>query len=316
METFVILLPMAVNSFTIIETRGNHLGSSRSITPLYKLRPVSNYPPLAATSEDIEGTTGPVGHVIFEYCTGCNWFARSSWMAQELLTTFNDDNLSAITLVPSRPPPGARFVVTFIGDNQESVELWDREKREGFPEVKELKQLVRDLTDPDRYLGHSDTEKRNEGATSVVSDSKPESSLDPPSSEAVLASIIGQVKGPNVSIRYCTGCRWLLRAAYFVTELMTTFSDEIDSITLIPSRSPEKGGIFTVTVDDKVVWDRAEEGGFPETKELKQRVRDILSPSKYLGHSDNRDDDEDDDSESDDIDDKDATEMRAFYGVQ
>ena len=67
-------------------------------------------------------------------------------------------------------------------------------------------------------------------------------------------------------------------------------------------------------MNDKVVWDRAEQGGFPETKELKQRVRDILSPFKYLGHSDNREDD-DSDSYMDEMDDDDAQEMRAFYGV-
>ena len=164
-------------------------------------------------------------------------------MAQELLTTFNDDNLSAVTLMPSRPPPGARFVVTYIEDNEESVVLWDREIQKGFPEVKGLKQLIRDKIDPDRYLGHSDTEKRDEEA-SLGGDDGTESSLDPPSSEAVLRKVIDQVKGPNVAIRYCTGCRWLLRSAYFATELMTTFSDEINSITLIPRRPPEKGGIF------------------------------------------------------------------------
>ena len=74
-------------------------------------------------------------------------------------------------------------------------------------------------------------------------------------------------------------------------------------------------------MNDKVVWDRAEEGGFPETKELKQRVRDILSPFKYLGHSDNKKDnsldsgDDDENDDDDDMDDEGAEEMRRFYGV-
>lgn len=35
-----------------------------------------------------------------------------------------------------------------------------------------------------------------------------------------------------------------------------------------------------------LLWDRKAEGGFPETKVLKQRVRDRIDPSRDLGHSD------------------------------
>lgn len=35
-----------------------------------------------------------------------------------------------------------------------------------------------------------------------------------------------------------------------------------------------------------LLWDRKTEGGFPETKVLKQRVRDRIDPKKDLGHSD------------------------------
>jgi predicted Rdx family selenoprotein len=35
-----------------------------------------------------------------------------------------------------------------------------------------------------------------------------------------------------------------------------------------------------------VVWSRKVEGGFPEIKVLKQRVRDKVAPAKDLGHSD------------------------------
>jgi predicted Rdx family selenoprotein len=35
-----------------------------------------------------------------------------------------------------------------------------------------------------------------------------------------------------------------------------------------------------------LLWDRKAEGGFPETKVLKQRVRDRLEPKRDLGHSD------------------------------
>lgn len=35
-----------------------------------------------------------------------------------------------------------------------------------------------------------------------------------------------------------------------------------------------------------LLWDRKSEGGFPETKVLKQRVRDCIDPARDLGHSD------------------------------
>lgn len=36
----------------------------------------------------------------------------------------------------------------------------------------------------------------------------------------------------------------------------------------------------------KRLWDRKADGGFPETKELKRRVRDVVWPGKGLGHVD------------------------------
>jgi predicted Rdx family selenoprotein len=41
-----------------------------------------------------------------------------------------------------------------------------------------------------------------------------------------------------------------------------------------------------VQVEKVLLWDRKTEGGFPETKVLKQRVRDRIDPKKDLGHSD------------------------------
>lgn len=35
-----------------------------------------------------------------------------------------------------------------------------------------------------------------------------------------------------------------------------------------------------------VLWDRKADGGFPETKELKRRVRDVIEPGRDLGHVD------------------------------
>ena len=86
---------------------------------------------------------------------------------------------------------------------------------------------------------------------------------------------------PRVQIEYCTQCRWLLRAAWMAQELLTTFDTELGEVALVPGT----GGIFDVCVDGETVWSRKEQGRFPESKELKQLVRDRVAPEKNLGHS-------------------------------
>jgi len=44
----------------------------------------------------------------------------------------------------------------------------------------------------------------------------------------------------------------------------------------------------SASVTDTVIWDRKTENGFPETKELKNRVRNIIEPDRDLGHIDRR----------------------------
>jgi selenoprotein W-related protein len=90
---------------------------------------------------------------------------------------------------------------------------------------------------------------------------------------------------PRVEIEYCTGCRWLLRAAWMGQELLTTFSEELGEVALVPG----SGGVFDVRVNDELVWSRAERGALPEIKELKQLVRDRIAPNKDLGHSERKD---------------------------
>lgn len=85
----------------------------------------------------------------------------------------------------------------------------------------------------------------------------------------------------------------MLRSTWLASELLTTFSQEtkLASITLVPKSPPlSPGGIFRVLSKDElsetVLWDRNLEGRFPEAKEVKQAVRDVVNPSKELGHSD------------------------------
>jgi len=72
---------------------------------------------------------------------------RAGWMAQELLVTFEGD-LEEVAIGPGRQ---GQFDI-WLGE-----ELIFSRKRVGrFPEMKEVKQLIRDRIDPERHLGHSD----------------------------------------------------------------------------------------------------------------------------------------------------------------
>jgi selenoprotein W-related protein len=86
----------------------------------------------------------------------------------------------------------------------------------------------------------------------------------------------------RVEIEYCTQCRWLLRAAWMAQELLTTFETELGEVALVPGT----GGVFEVRLDGETIFSRAEHGRFPESKELKQLVRDRIAPDRNLGHSD------------------------------
>lgn len=85
-----------------------------------------------------------------------------------------------------------------------------------------------------------------------------------------------------IEIEYCTQCRWLLRAAWVAQELLTTFESELGGVSLIPG----SGGIFEVRLDGEVLFSRKAAGRFPESKELKQLIRDRIAPDRNLGHSD------------------------------
>ncbi len=87
---------------------------------------------------------------------------------------------------------------------------------------------------------------------------------------------------PRVAITYCTQCNWLLRSAWMAQELLQTFGQSLGEVALVPST----GGAFAIAVDGTIVWERKADGGFPDVKTLKQRVRDRLDPARDLGHLD------------------------------
>lgn len=87
---------------------------------------------------------------------------------------------------------------------------------------------------------------------------------------------------PTITIRYCTQCNWLLRSAWMAQELLSTFSQEIGALTLLP----DTGGVFEIHIDEELIWERGRDGGFPDVKTLKQMVRDRIDPDRQLGHID------------------------------
>ncbi|KFZ10035.1 hypothetical protein V502_08362 [Pseudogymnoascus sp. VKM F-4520 (FW-2644)] len=111
---------------------------------------------------------------------------------------------------------------------------------------------------------------------------------------------------PRIVIKFCTKCKWMLRAAYFAQELLSTFSTDLGEVALQPATGgvfsieifytttpssttqAENGTVTSMSVQSQLLWDRDTEGGFPETREIKRRVRDIIDPNRDLGHVDGR----------------------------
>jgi len=92
----------------------------------------------------------------------------------------------------------------------------------------------------------------------------------------------GRMASPRLEVIYCRQCRWLLRASWIAQELLTTFDCDLGEVALMPG----EGGVFDVRLDGELLFSRAEQGRFPEAKELKQLIRDRLAPGRDLGHSD------------------------------
>jgi selenoprotein W-related protein len=85
--------------------------------------------------------------IVITYCRQCGWLLRAAWMAQELLSTFAEE-LGEVALVPGI---GGIFTIDCDGEP-----IWDRKRDVGFPDVRTLKQRVRDRVAPERALGHVD----------------------------------------------------------------------------------------------------------------------------------------------------------------
>lgn len=90
------------------------------------------------------------------------------------------------------------------------------------------------------------------------------------------------INPPRLEIEYCTQCRFVLRAAWMAQELLMTFQTRLGAVSLIPGT----GGVFEFRLDGEVLYSRKATHAFPESKEIKQMVRDRIAPDMNLGHSD------------------------------
>lgn len=85
---------------------------------------------------------------------------------------------------------------------------------------------------------------------------------------------------PRVEIEYCTQCRFVLRATWMAQELLMSFPAELGEVSLIPGT----GGAFEVRLDGEVLHSRLATHGFPESRRLKEQIRDRIAPDRSLGH--------------------------------
>lgn len=75
----------------------------------------------------------------------------------------------------------------------------------------------------------------------------------------------------------------MLRAAWLAQELLSSFGETLGEVALIPDSS---GGVFEIRVGETPVWERVRDGGFPQVRILKQKVRDLVDPERDMGHVD------------------------------
>ncbi len=80
------------------------------------------------------------------YCTQCRFLLRAAWLAQELLTTFEQE-LGEVAL---RPGSGGIFEVSLDGETIAS----NRETKR-LPDPADVKRLVRDRIAPEKKIGHA-----------------------------------------------------------------------------------------------------------------------------------------------------------------
>jgi predicted Rdx family selenoprotein len=128
---------------------------------------------------------------------------------------------------------------------------------------------------------------------------------------------------PNPSDLFFLNFLQPISSSQYAQELLSTFSTALGEVSLIPatggtftitllhrsektdlspskastlaqlsagspstSNLPDSPYLSPPSITETILWDRKTDGGFPETKELKNRVRNVIEPDRDLGHVD------------------------------
>jgi len=70
---------------------------------------------------------------------------------------------------------------------------------------------------------------------------------------------------PVIEIEYCPKCNWMLRAAYMAQEVLSSFTEEIHGVLLVPS---EIAGRYTVRVANTEIFDRKRAGRYCRSRKV------------------------------------------------
>ena len=342
---------MVVHGLFIPRSHPYRLSSSRTKQRTGVLQQIASKK-FGLTEERSDLTRQQNHHIAIE-CSS-SFLSRSFWMAQEFATTFQD-TVTTITIkrLTKQHPEQLRIKCCTTRDMQnedgtpaadgvypEITNIWeyDGDTSTGFAELKELKQQIRDCISPSQDLGHSDkttdavkttralgNSVRQDSSNPIILDLS-SSSFNTTTATITAAEAFSQTYFPfvssndsHMSITYCTGCRWLLRAAFVGQELMRELREDassysIQSLSLLPATPPIKGGAFLVTCNQNIVWDRSEEGRFPEIDELLARMRTKLE-HKNSSTVDENPQQMEGPAMWEDLSDDDASDMRQYFGV-
>ncbi|KLO12860.1 hypothetical protein SCHPADRAFT_828889 [Schizopora paradoxa] len=114
-----------------------------------------SYDPLDA-STFTHPVTLPNSSITIEFCDRCRWLHRATWVSTELFLTFPPPIINGIHIVPLNSEKTAGRFRVWLSLSTGPYLVWDRKIEGRFPELKELKQRVRDKIQPGKSLGHSD----------------------------------------------------------------------------------------------------------------------------------------------------------------
>ncbi|WP_082917846.1 Rdx family protein [Mangrovibacter phragmitis] len=69
---------------------------------------------------------------------------------------------------------------------------------------------------------------------------------------------------------------------FYVWRVRSAHRDDLASV----ARKPATGGKLIIQVNERVIYERKRDGGFPDAPIIKQRVRVLCLPGRSPGHGD------------------------------